>query len=129
MPDHCDLPTGNHLLVGIEDLTPGQSLPGGLEPVGGGRLLTRVPGVDSGLADTGLGEVPGLHQGTDIAQRSAVERTISEGRAAADIHGPGRADTAGGVEDTGPTRPLTRRPHNDVAGQSVKKRVVDLPRL
>ena len=40
VPDHCDLPTGNHLLVGIEDLTPGQSLPGGLEPVGGGRLLT-----------------------------------------------------------------------------------------
>jgi len=97
--------------------------------VGGGRLLTGVPGVDSSLSDTGLGEVPGLHQGSDIAQRAVLQWALRKSRAAADIHGPGRADTAGGVEDATPARPLTRRTHDNVAGQSIKKRVVDLPRL
>ena len=64
------------------------------------------------------------------ATASPVERpVIAEGRAAAHIHGPGRADTAGGVEDTAPAGPLARRPHDDVLRQSVKKRVVDLPWL
>ena len=129
MTDDRDLLADDHLPVGVEDLAPGGSLPSGLEPVGGGRLLTGVPGVDGGLSDTGLGEVPGLHQGSDIAQRAVLQRALRKSRAAADIHGPGRADTAGGVENTAPTGPLARRPHNDVAGQSVKKRVVDLPGL
>ena len=82
------------------------------------------------LADAGLSQVPGLRQGADVAQRPPVERPVSaEGRAAAHIHGPGRADAAGGVEDAAPAWPLSRCAHDDVVGQSVKKRVVDLPGL
>ena len=130
MPDDCDSLADDHLPVGVEDLAPGQSLPGGFETVVRSRLLARVPGVDGGLADAGLSQVPGLRQGADVAQRPSVEWPVSaEGRAAAHIHGPGRADAAGGVEDAAPAWPLSRCAHDDVVGQSVKKRVVDLPGL
>ena len=129
MPDDRDPLANDHLLVRVEDLTPGQPLPGGFETVGRSRLLARVPGVDGGLADAGLSQVPGLHQGADVAQRPSLERPVVEGRAAAHIHGPGRANAAGGVEDAAPAGPLSRCAHDDVVGQAVKKRVVDLPWL